>query len=182
MTRKLVPTPRTGSDDVVEDIAPVRRVVVGVDGSVACVRALMWALEFADTCDAAVEVVTAWPMHAPVFIGEVPGHFNDARWQAVKAQQMAVEHAGQLLARSVQRVVVRLDNARPFDALLGAAVDATMVVLGTRRPFPTAEGGSEGLAEALQLASGCPVLEVSALGVVSPAGRADTAQLSRSMV
>lgn len=163
MTRSVVPQPRTG----LEAVETERRVVVGVDGSPASVRALMWALEFAESCGGAVEVVTAWPMHAPVFIGEVPGHFSDARWQAIHAQNQAVAHAHELLPGHDRAVTKLIRNDGPLDALLDAADGAALVVLGARRSYPSAPATGTTLAEALQVAAPCPVLEVSAQGVVS---------------
>lgn len=162
MVTTAVPQPRSSP----EQVAASPRVVIGVDGSPASVRALVWALGFAEAYDIAVEVVTAWPMHAPVFIGEVPGHFNDARWQAVQAQRRAVEHAGALLGE-VPSVVTTVTNALPAAGLLAASVDADLLVLGARCPYPAAPSPETTLAEELQRVAPCPVLEVSALGVVS---------------
>ena len=46
--------PDAGSD------APIRRIVVGVDGSEPSVRALQWAARQAEWSGATLEVLTAW--------------------------------------------------------------------------------------------------------------------------
>lgn len=105
-------------------------VCVGVDGSEPSVQALIWALRYAQEHDAEVEIVTAWPLHSPVFVREVPGHFNESRWQAVQAQARAVAMA-RAYVDDAPAHSVRLVNSPALDALLKSSGPATVLVLGT---------------------------------------------------
>ena len=54
---------------------PIRRIVVGVDGSEPSIRALQWAARQAEWSGATLEVLTVWtfPEHpAPLGIGPCP--------------------------------------------------------------------------------------------------------------
>ena len=86
--------------------------------------------------------------------------------QAVQAQRRTVEHAGALLGE-IPSVLTTVTNAPPVAGLLAASVDADLLVLGARYPYPVAPSSGTTLAEELQRVAPCPVLEVSALGVVS---------------
>jgi hypothetical protein len=143
----------------VEQIRQAQLVVVGVDGSEASVRALVWALRYAAENDAVVEVVTAWPMHAAAFIGEVPGHFNEARWQAVQAQARVIAHATSLVSESPPHTA-RVENARALDALIRAAQPASLLVLGTDREDCSGAGSWASFTVRAQHAAPCPVILV----------------------
>lgn len=165
MARHVVPVPRSGEEPPAAADEALR-VLVAVDGSSASVRALVWGLEFAASCGGVVEVVTAWPLHAPVHVGEAPGHFSHARWQAVAAQRSAIEQAASILDGAVPEATSVL-NGSARDVLVQSAEGAALLVVGTRRAFPADDEARPTLAEALQEAVRCPVLEVSALGAVS---------------
>lgn len=123
-------------------------VVVGVDGSAESRRALRWAVGVAASRSWTVEVVTAWPHDAPVFLHDVPGHHSDARERARLTQQHAVD---EVLRDTVVDVRLRttLENARPERLLAERAHDSRLLVLGA--------AGTTGLAERCRELGNCPV-------------------------
>lgn len=108
-----------------------RRIVVGVDGSNASVRALVWAMQEAADGGLDVEVLTAWPAHRVPMVREAPGHFNDSRNRAVVAQRRAVSQAESQLGR-LPHLTERLENRPPLEALLAASSGSHMLVVGSR--------------------------------------------------
>ena len=104
--------------------------LVGVDGSVGSVEALVWGVRYAAERDMCVEVLTVWPAHRSVLIHEVPGHFSDAREGARTAQERAV---GQALDEvSAEPVITsRLENADTGAAIVRASWRCDLVVLGS---------------------------------------------------
>lgn len=153
---RRVPDPRVAPGGVREHL------LVGVDGSAASVGALVWALQRAVENDSTVEVVTAWPLGGAVFVHEVPGHFCEARWNAVQAQAQAVAHA-QSLVEAAPPYVSRLENAPALDALVEAAARGTLVVLGTDRgqQDPLEVGAKVPLTVRVQRLAACPVVLIS---------------------
>ncbi|MCW2784041.1 MAG: universal stress protein family [Marmoricola sp.] len=135
--------------------------VVGVDGSAASYDALLWAMRTAYQNSWALEIVTVWPMHAPVVVHGVAGHFCEPRWNAARTQARTVAEA---LARveSVPTYSVRLENGSVRDLLLSAAEGASVLVLGTDEPDPGAGEGAVGtrLTAEVRLRAGCPVVLV----------------------
>jgi len=107
-------------------------IVVGVDGSPRSVDALVWALRHALEEDRPVLVATAWPLKHRAFVREVPGHFNDARWEAREAQARAIAKARSLVADAPQ-VETALVNASLLEAIIALATPDRLVVLGTDR-------------------------------------------------
>jgi len=135
---------------------PGSDVVVGVDGSEASRQALRWAVAVATARSWSVEVVTAWPHDAPVFLHDVPGHHSDARERARLTQQQAVD---EVLGEAAAEVRLRttLENARPERLLAERAHDSRLLVLGAV--------GTQGLAERCRKLGTCPV------AVVGPGSR-----------
>ena len=127
--RAPVPAPRQ-ADEFAEATRDL--VVVAVDGSEASVRAMVWALRHAASLGLRVEALTAWPLHGPVFLKEVTGHFSEPRWRAREAQ-----------AEAVSRALAAVDDAPPYDlrvvnaelveALTRVATKAVLVVAGSDR-------------------------------------------------
>ncbi|MBF6277232.1 MULTISPECIES: universal stress protein [Nocardia] len=119
----------------------MRTIVVGVDGSQASTAALRWAVNEARSHDAKVRVVTAWSL--PYHQGEI-GHLagetmhellvRDAE-RSLAAAVRAAEVDGDTVA--IEQVVIRSEPAR---ALLDAAADADLLVVGSR-----GRGGFSGL-------------------------------------
>lgn len=109
-------------------VAPKGRVVVGIDGSPAADRALDWAMGEADRRDAELVVVHAW-QYEYMQEDTAPAGRDLLRVDAARTLDPALE-----LARDVARVDVRgeLIECAPAEALLNAAVEADLVVVGTR--------------------------------------------------
>ena len=104
-------------------------VVVAVDGSGASVRAMIWALRHAAERGLRVEALTAWPVHGPVFVREVTGHFSEHRWRAREIQAEAVSRALAAVDDAPPHDL-RVVNAEVVDALTRAGARAVLVVVG----------------------------------------------------
>ena len=127
--RAPVPAPRRA-----DGAAGVTRglVVVAVDGSEASVRAMVWALQHAASLGLRVEALTAWPLHGPVFLKEVTGHFSEPRWRAREAQAEAVSRA-LAAVDDAPSYDLRVVNAELVEALTRVATKAVLVVAGSDR-------------------------------------------------
>lgn len=125
---RSIPTPRQPAADDAADL-----VVVAVDGSPASVLALGWALRHAVENDLRVEVLTTWPLHGPVFVREVSGHFCQPRWDAREAQAAATAQALATIDHA-PAYDLRVENASLVDALVRAAARCVLVVMGSDRP------------------------------------------------
>lgn len=132
---------------------------VGVDGSEASVAALEWALRFASEVGAQVDVLTAWPVHAPVFVSEVPGHFSEARWHAVQIQAEAIARATSLVPEAPV-IVSRIENATPLEALVRVSRLDSILVLGTDRTPDGGAGAWTSLTVRVRHTAKCPVVLV----------------------
>ena len=121
-------------------VAPVTRVVVGVDGSAGSAAALLWAAAEALRCQAGLRIVSAWQEPAPAE-GPRAGH----------PAQAAARHVEKALARVLsqqhypRRIACAALRGTPAQALLSQARDTGLVVLGTagtrtdRLPGPIVE-------------------------------------------
>ena len=116
------------------------RIVVGIDGSADGQRALTWALEEARKRSAELIVVHAWEYPAATFAFSL----------------YSEESAGEVLSRSLAQVDTdgvqigtRVVEARPVTALIREALDADMLVVGSR--------GRTGVAAAIlgSVSTGC---------------------------
>lgn len=125
---RSIPTPRQPA--AAED---AELVVVAVDGSPASVLALGWALRHAHENDLRIEVLTTWPLHGPVFVREVSGHFCQPRWDAREAQAAAAARALATIDHA-PAYDLRVENAALVDALARAAERCVLVVMGSDRP------------------------------------------------
>lgn len=142
------------------------RIVVGIDGSEHSTAALRWALEEAQLRVAAVEAVHAWsyvPIATPLDGGLVPlawaeGTTNvDAVREA--AEQLAAEQVAAAGGRDVRVSVVEGD---PVDALVTAARDADLLVVGTRGRSGLMEAILGSTSSAVVHHAPCPVVVVRA--------------------
>lgn len=108
-----------------------QRIVVGVDGSPASVKALEWALGQAEATGASVEAVQAWEV--PVMYGTgmmvLPGgeEFDKAAKQSLEA---AVGQASR--TRPGVPVETHAVGGHPAKTLLDMAADADLLVVGSR--------------------------------------------------
>jgi nucleotide-binding universal stress UspA family protein len=109
-------------------------VIVGVDGSAESVEALRWAARYARASGAEVHAVRAW--HYPSAVGPGP----EGRAPAAVTGQVEQEMQGQLddaLARAFPEgrpdfVQTRLAYGHSADALIRAAEDADLLVVGNK--------------------------------------------------
>jgi len=125
--------------EVPEEPADPEGIVVGIDGSATAQHALAWALDEARLRGAAVHVVHAWnvaPVYSPyVAYGEATGVLEDAAHVVISDPLADADVSG--LPSTVVRTV-RCGSAA--GAILDAAADADLVVLGSR-----GRGGFTGL-------------------------------------
>jgi nucleotide-binding universal stress UspA family protein len=110
---------------------PQAKIVVGVDGSPASLAALHEAIEQARLRAAPLHVVTAWQLTSSEIAIETPA-----------VVQRIVEHNSRILEEALDsidhgraadvEISTELINGHPATALLDAASDATLLVVGTR--------------------------------------------------
>lgn len=139
------------------------RIVVGVDQSEGSVAALRWAYNEAKIRGATLDVVHAWTWPDPTD----PVRPRRAGWHALKraaSQRLSSvvdEHIG---AQPEIPVVTTLVNSDPAHALLADAVDAEMLVVGTRdqRPLDRLVHGS--VSRHCVTHAPCPVAVIRAAG------------------
>ncbi|MFE2017808.1 universal stress protein [Streptomyces sp. NPDC059499] len=108
------------------------RIVVGVDGSDASIKALRWAVRQAELTGDTVEAVNSWEYPASSWASMMPGMPEDFDPQAVAivALTEALEEAlGAEGAASVSKVVV---IGNPAQSLLDRAAGANLLVVGAR--------------------------------------------------
>ncbi len=108
------------------------RIVVGHDGSPSATRALTWAADEACRRHAGLVVVRTWHAYVPV---AAPAMGYPVVYEAAQeAARAGLDHALAGLAASHPRVAVadRLVEGVAAPAILDAAADAGLVVLGTR--------------------------------------------------
>ena len=103
------------------------RIVVGVDGSEHSLTALRWAVDEGRLRHGQVRVVTAW--HYPPVPSTVEDTgMNDALHAAERIQAAALETVAGAAADIVGQVV----RSAPAPALLDAAKDADLLIVGSR--------------------------------------------------
>ena len=139
---------------------PSPRVVVGVDGSEAAAAALRWAAEEARLRGAALTVVHAWEVPYPAEITFAGGTYAAMEQAAHEVVADALADAG-LVADEVEHLVVQ---STPSRAILEAAAEATLVVVGSR-----GRGGFAGLllgsvSHQVSQHAGCPVVVAPQVG------------------
>jgi nucleotide-binding universal stress UspA family protein len=151
-----MPQPRSSSTHPATD---TRRgsIVVGVDGSASSVQALRWAGRQAELTGARLHAVTAW--HMPTTYGWIPpvadtDWAGGARTTLRRAITTALDddRAGQ-----VRRHVV---EGPPVRALLAAAADADLLVVGSRGLGEFAGMVLGSVAQHLVAHAPCPVLVI----------------------
>lgn len=137
------------------------RIVVGVDGSSGSLQALRWAADEARLRGAALEVIAAW--HYPV-LATIPafGVQPPAEALAEEARKGLVDllEAEGITSASGLTVLERVVEGPPAGALVDAAADADLLVVGSR-----GRGGFSGLllgsvSQAVVSHARCPVVVV----------------------
>lgn len=115
---------------------PLRRIVVGVNGSAASVAAVRWAVREARLRHANLHLVSAYDidaaLHAPYASASWDGCEHERRAAALAVLDLAAKFASRRLPR--ERVMPELVSEPPARALLDRAAKAEMLVLGTTRP------------------------------------------------
>ena len=137
-----------------------KRIVVGTDGSDNSVAALQWAIEEARSHSAAVEVVYSWqfpPVIDPLGVSMLPSA-DEMNTSADRLLKEVMRKVDQKNAKVTARVV----RGAPASALLGAAKEADLLVIGRR-----GHGGFMGLllgsvAQQVVHHAPCPVVLVPA--------------------
>jgi nucleotide-binding universal stress UspA family protein len=125
------------------------RVVVGVDGSAHADAALRWALEQAESRGGEVTAVFAWQQP---FVS-IPGAFDREELEQA-AKDFLVEKVSAVAPSPPVPLLPLVAEGDPAEALVVAAKDADLLVVGTRgrSPFMGSVLGSVGL----RCASGAP--------------------------
>ena len=140
---------------------PIRRIVVGVDGSEPSIRALQWAARQATWSDATLEVVTAWtfPEHpAPLGLEiHVPWPDELIAQARVKLDEVIGDALPDMDPQGIHARVIR-GSAVPV--LLDAARDAELLVVGSRGRGAMAELLLGSVSEHCVRHAGCPVVVV----------------------
>lgn len=109
------------------------KIVVGVDGSEASLDALRWALDEGRLRAATVEVVLAWYSSAVTGLASV-GAFpaRELVEQSARTQLDEIEATAGLADLTDPVVHTRLVESHAAPALLEAAADADLLVVGSR--------------------------------------------------
>jgi nucleotide-binding universal stress UspA family protein len=118
------------------------KIVVGVDGSEHAERALAWAIQEAKLRNARIEVVSAW--HVPVLAYGGPGFAPQLDTAVDETFKEVAEESVAAAAQSARDadvdVDVAVEHGATVEALLEAAEDADLLVVGSR-----GHGGFAGL-------------------------------------
>ena len=114
------------------------KIVVGVDGSAHAAAALRWAVEEAALRSARLEVVHAWrfvPVATPADSGLVPMAWTD-NVELLDVTRKAAEDAAAAQVAEVlgpdHQATITVVESGPAEALLAAAADADLLVVGNR--------------------------------------------------
>jgi nucleotide-binding universal stress UspA family protein len=110
----------------------VQRIVVGVDGSEGCRRAVDWAYDEAVRQDASLEVVTAWemPVIPPALAPATLSQFDEIEPATRKMVDELLEDViGSRTGVDVRATVV---EGAPARVLLDVAKGADLLVVGSR--------------------------------------------------
>ena len=110
--------------------ADIRRIAVGVDGSPGSDQALLWAAEEAMRCGAELMLVHGWTYP---YVGSRTGVSeprDDMRLDAMRTLEASALRATEVAAGVRTHSII--SEASPAKALIEAAKDADMLVVGTR--------------------------------------------------
>ena len=140
---------------------PIRRIVVGVDGSEPSIRALQWAARQAEWSGATLEVLTAWtfPEHpAPLgIVVHVPWPDELIAEARLKLDEVIRDALPNIDPRRVHAQVIR---GSAVQVLLDAASDADLLVVGSHGRGAMAELLLGSVSERCVRHAGCSVVVV----------------------
>lgn len=133
------------------------RIVVGVDGSETATRALAWALDEARARNARVRLVSAWAVPVMAYPGAVEGAgiFEQAAEEILRDAVRDADAHG--LTHPVEREAAAGGAAA---ALIDAARDATLVVVGSRGISRARELVFGSVSHQVVHHAGCPVVVI----------------------
>jgi nucleotide-binding universal stress UspA family protein len=131
------------------------KIVVGVDGSAHSTAALRWALEYAQMLHACVTAIYAWQF--PLL--SIPGAFTRDELETVAKQLLlgVISAVDPPPAVPLHTIVAEGD---PRSALIAAARDATLLVLGARGRTPLIGLLLGSVSQTCAAAAPCPVVIV----------------------
>ena len=144
------------------------KIVVGVDGSAHGAAALEWAAEEASLRSAQLEVVHAWtfvPVATPADSGLVPMAWTESM-EVLDASRAAAERIAGDQVRAVlgeeHDAVVKVVEGGPATALVEAAADADLLVVGNQGRGNLASALLGSTSAEVADAAPCPVVIVRA--------------------
>ncbi|BCJ34034.1 universal stress protein [Actinocatenispora thailandica] len=135
------------------------RIVVGVDGSASAQQALRWAIRQATVTETPVEAITAWEM--PPYHGMAPSLDVDLSGAAREVLDDAIDEAVKETGLSV-RIEAHVMNANPATALINAARNADLLVVGSRGKGGFVQALLGSVSQRCAQHAGCPVVIVRA--------------------
>ena len=139
--------------------SPAQRIVVGIDGSPPSVAALRWAIRQAELTGATVDAVGAWqfPVSAGAYGWAPESGFDNIDFEGLtaKALKAAVDQVGPPSSVSIRQLVV---EGNPAQALLDAAAEADLLVVGNRGHGAFADALLGSVSERCVRHAHCPVL------------------------
>ncbi len=107
------------------------RIVVGFDGSDHSRRALEWAVAEASLRGAALCVLYAW-LIVPIAVPDLDYSADEDELQRRAEEFLADAVSASVPSDGRVEVELRVVNGRPAEALLEAAADAALLVVGSR--------------------------------------------------
>ncbi len=118
------------------DTLPLRRIVVGVDGSAASAAAVRWAVREARLRHATVHLVCAYYSDVRLRPPYASSSWAERMHLRRAAARAVLDLATQAASRHLppERLISELAHEPPARALLDRAAEAEMLVLGTTRP------------------------------------------------
>ena len=135
------------------------KVVVGVDGSAHGDAALRWALAEAESHGGEVTVVFAWQMP---FVSN-PGAFDRGEMEKA-AKEFLISHVATITPAPQVPLTRLVAEGDPAEALVAVAMDADLLVVGTRGRSPFMGTALGAVSLRVASAAHCPVVLVKLPG------------------
>jgi nucleotide-binding universal stress UspA family protein len=149
------------------------RILVGVSGSRASLRALRWAAQEASRREARLEIILAWQPQQPAYYASQVGHANHGQQQVAADRKLAGILRSVANAELPESLAADVVEGLPERVLAERSVGAVMLVLGSTS-FPTPSGRSIGPVTRCCLGrAACPVVVVGPEQVAGDDGPPD---------